>query len=194
MRGASRHGTVGENDDAPDTVSCSRSFGTPATTLEAIEESLASFAAQAAAKLRRHGLLAAGCNIYAQVFASGGGGDFVDRTVMFPTPTDATNEMLRAFRPEMSALFTPGWRYRKTGVIFFGLEKPGTPHQTDLFDASPPPERSRLYKTVDALNARYGRGKVFSAAEGIGPRPWQMKRAKLSRRPTTRWDELMTVR
>ena len=181
-------------DDAPDTVSCSRSFGTPATTLEAIEESLASFAAQAAAKLRRHGLLAAGCNIYAQVFASGGGGDFVDRTVMFPAPTGATNEMLRAFRPEMSALFTPGWRYRKTGVIFFGLEKPGTPHQTDLFDASPPPERSRLYKAVDAINARYGKGKVFSAAEGIGPRPWQMKRSKLSKRPTTRWDELMTVR
>ena len=179
---------------APDTVSCSRSFGTPATTCEAIEESIASFAAQAAAKLRRHGLLAAGCNIYAQVFASGGGGDFVDRTVVFPVPTDATNEMLRAFRPEMSALFTPGLRYRKTGVVFFGLEKPGTPQQADLFDASPPPERSRLYKAVDALNARYGKGKVFSAAEGIGPRPWQMKRSKLSKRSTTRWDELMTVR
>jgi DNA polymerase V len=181
-------------DAAPDTVSCSRSFGTPATTREAIEESIASFAAQAAAKLRRHGLLAAGCNIYAQVFAPGGGGDFVDRTVVFPVPTDATNEMLRAFRPEMSALFTPGLRYRKTGVIFFGLEKPGTPHQADLFDVSPPPERSRLYKAVDAINARYGKGKVFSAAEGVGPRSWQMKRSKLSKRPTTRWDELLTVR
>ena len=54
--------------------------------------------------------------------------------------------------------------------------------------------RSRLYKAVDAINARYGKGKVFSAAEGIGPRSWQMKRSKLSKRPTTRWDELMTVR
>ena len=51
-----------------------------------------------------------------------------------------------------------------------------------------------LDRAVDALNARYGKGKVFSAAEGIGPRSWQMKRAKLSKRPTTRWDELMTVR
>ena len=181
-------------DAAPDTVSCSRSFGTPATTLEALEESMASFAAQAAAKLRRHGLLAAGCNIYAQVFAAGGGGDFVGRTVAFPAPTDATNEMLRAFRPEIAALFTPGLRYRKTGVVFFGLEKPGTPQQTDLFAPVQKTERSRLYKAVDALNARYGKGKVFSAAEGIGPRSWQMKRSKLSKRPTTRWDELMTVR
>ena len=181
-------------DAAPDTVSCSRSFGTPATTREAMEESIASFTAQAAAKLRRHGLLAAGGNIYAQVFAAGGGGDFVCRTVAFPAPTDATNEMLRAFRPEIAALFTPGLRYRKTGIVFFGLEKPGAPRQADLFDATPTAEQSRLYKAVDALNARYGKGKVFSAAEGIGPRVWQMKRSKLSKRTTTRWDELMTVR
>ena len=181
-------------DAAPDTVSCSRSFGTPATTLEALEESMASFAAQAAAKLRRHGLLASGCNIYAQIFAAGGGGDFVGRTVAFPIPTDATNEMLRAFRPEVAALYTPGLRYRKTGIVFFGLEKPGAPRQTDLFDSTPTTERSQLYKTVDALNARYGKGKVFSAAEGIGERSWHMKRQKLSSRPTTRWDELMTVK
>ena len=181
-------------DAAPDTVSCSRSFGTPATPLEALAESMASFAAQAAAKLRRHGLLASGCNIYAQIFAAGGGGDFVGRTVAFPIPTDATNEMLRAFRPEVAALYTPGLRYRKTGIVFFGLEKPGAPRQTDLFDSTPTTERSQLYKTVDALNARYGKGKVFSAAEGIGERSWHMKRQKLSSRPTTRWDELMTVK
>ena len=59
-------------------------------------------------------------------------------------------------------------RYRKTGIVFFGLEKSGTAHQTDLFDDTPPAEKSRLYAAVDALNARYGKGKVFSAAQGIG--------------------------
>ena len=118
----------------------------------------------------------------------------MDRTVIFPAPTDATNEILRAFRPEVAALYSPGLRYRKTGIVFFGLEKPGTPQQTDLFDTTSPAERSKLYKAVDALNARYGKGKVFSAAEGIGPRSWQMKRSKLSKRASTRWDELLTVR
>ena len=178
----------------PDSVSCSRSFGTPATTLEALEESIASFAAQAAEKLRRHGLLAAGGNIYAQIFRTGGGGEFVGRTVAFDKPTDATNEMLQAFRPEVATLFTKGIRYRKTGVVFFGLEKPGRARQTDLFDATPAAESSKLYKVVDSLNARYGKGKVFSAAQGMGQRDWQMKRAKLSHRPTTRWEELLTVR
>ena len=45
-----------------------------------------------------------------------------------------------------------------------------------------------------ALNARYGKGKVFSAAQGLGAKSWHMKRQRLSRRPTTRWDELLTVR
>ena len=181
-------------DAEPDSISCSRSFGEPATTEEALEESIAAYTSQAAAKLRRHGLLAAGCNIYAQVFDSGGGGDFFGRTMVFPAPTDATNVMLGAIREEVPSLYVEGTRYRKTGIVFFGLEKPGAARQTDLFDIAPPAEKSRLYAAVDALNARYGKGKVFSAAQGLGARSWHMKRQKLSRRPTTRWDELMTVK
>lgn len=181
-------------DADPDSVSCSRSFGEPVTTLDGLAESLASFTAQAATKLRKHGLLAAGCNVYAQIFHSGGGGDFLDRTVMFPTPTDATNEMLKAISEEVDALFIPGMRYRKTGVVFFGLEKVGTARQLDLFSPIEKSEASPLYKAIDSLNKRYGKGKVFSAAEGLGERSWKMKRSKLSKRPTTRWEELMTVR
>ena len=141
--------------------------------------------------------------------------DFPGRTVVFPAPTDATNEMLRAIREEVDALYIEGTRYRKTGIVLFGLEKPGTAHQPDLFDTTPPAGKSRLYAAVDALNARYGKGKVFSArhsltlglarsnreprlrggyAQGLGARSWHMKRQKLLRRPTTRWDELMTAK
>lgn len=190
---------IPSNDDKdydadPDSVSCSRSFGEPVTTLEGIAESLASFTAQAATKLRKHGLLASGCNVYAQIFHSGGGGDFLGRTVIFPAPTDATNEMLKAIREEVDALYIPGTRYRKTGVVFFGLEKVGSARQLDLFSPVEKSEASPLYKAIDALNKRYGKGKVFSAAEGLGDRSWKMKRGKLSKRPTTRWDELMVVR
>ena len=190
---------IPSNDDKdydadPDSVSCSRSFGEPVTTLEGIAESLASFTAQAATKLRKHGLLASGCNVYAQIVHSGGGGDFLGRTVMFPAPTDATNEMLKAIRQEVDALFIPGTRYRKTGVVFFGLEKVGSARQLDLFSPVEKAEASPLYKAIDALNKRYGKGKVFSAAEGLGDRSWKMKRGKLSKRPTTRWDELMVVK
>ena len=188
-------------DADPESVSCSRSFGEQITTMDALMESVASFTAQAATKLRRHGLLATGCNVYAQVavpgmFERGGGWDssFYGNTVIFPAPTDATNVMLAAIREQIGSLFVPGAKYRKSGVVFFGLEKSGTAYQADLFSPGEKRERSKLYEAVDALNAKFGKGKVFSAAEGIGKPRWAMKRSKLSRRATTKWEELLTVR
>ena len=186
---------------APDSISCSRSFGEQVTTETALMESIASFTAQAAVKLRRHGMLAAGCNVYAQVATAGmfeKGVDawsesFYGYTVAFPQPTDATNVMLKTIREEIGSLFVPGTRYRKSGIVFFGLEKAGAAYQTDLFDVKTH-EKSDLYKTIDAINARFGRGKVFSAAEGVGSPSWKMRRSRLSRRATTSWDELLTVR
>ena len=185
----------------PDSVSCSRSFGEQITTMDALMESIASFTAQAATKLRKHGMLAAGCNVYAQVakpgmFENGGGWDdsFYGYTVAFPEPTDATNVMTKAIHEQIASLFVKGAKYRKSGIVFFGLEKAGAAYQTDLFAPAVKREKSKLYQTIDALNAKLGKGKVFSAAEGVGTPAWRMKRSKLSKRATTNWDELLTVR
>ena len=190
-----------DNNDDPDSVSCSRSFGVQITTMDALMESIASFTAQAATKLRRHGMLAAGCNVYAQVavpgmFEGGGGwnSSFCGYTVTFPEPTDATNVMVRAIRERIGSLFVNGAKYRKSGIVFFGLEKAGAAYQADLFAPAVKHGKSRLYEVVDALNAKLGKGKVFTAAEGVGKPSWAMKRAKLSPRATTKWDELLTVR
>lgn len=200
----------------PDSVSCSRSFGEQITTMDALMESIASFTAQAATKLRRHGMLATGCNVYAQVAVPGmfkvspeqreprsggyqgcGGGwdsSFYGYTVTFPEPTDATNVMVRAIHEQIGSLFVKGAKYRKSGIVFFGLEKVGAAYQADLFAPAEKREKSKLYEAIDALNARLGKGKVFSAAEGVGKPAWAMKRSKLSKRATTNWDELLTVR
>ena len=82
----------------------------------------------------------------------------------------------------------------KERYVFFGLEKVGITRQMDLFAPPNVSKASPLYKAIDAINARYGKGKVFSASEGIGERSWKMKRSKLSKRASTRWDELMVVK
>ena len=188
-------------DADPDSVSCSRSFGTQVTTEEDLMESISSFTAQAATKLRRHALLATGCNVYAQVavrgmFENGDGWDssFCGATVVFPQPTDATNVMQKCIRDQVGSLFVPGARYRKAGVVFFGLEKVGSAFQADLFSPVEARKESPLYKAIDSLNRKLGRGAVFSASEGIGSRSWTMRRSKLSKRATTKWDELIEVR
>ena len=199
LRGFASSGDCAYDAD-PDSVSCSRSFGEQVTSLDALSESIASFTAEAATKLRRHGMLAAGCNIYAQIAMPHSSAcdwnsenSFYGATVMFPEPTDATNVMLKAIRRDIASVFIEGTRYRKSGVVFFGIEKADAIHQADLFDSAHH-ESSPLYKAIDALNGRLGKGTVFAAAEGLGERAWKMKRAKLSRRATTNWSELLTVR
>ena len=106
-----------------------------------------------------------------------------------------SNEILNAITKIVGALYVPGVKYRKSGVVFFRLSKEDSARQMDLFDT--PKESServkKLYKAVDALNRHYGRGKVFSAAEGI-KREWKMKRSLLSKRVTTSWDDLLVVK
>ena len=68
------------------------------------------------------------------------------------------------------------------------------PHGEETSWLAIPRSPSPLYKAIDAINARYGKGKVFSASEGIGDKSWKMKRSKLSKRASTRWDELMVVK
>lgn len=177
----------------PDSVSCSRCFGEPVATERGIIEAVASFTAQAATKLRKHKMLASGCNIYVQEAPLG---EFFGRTVLFRQPTDATNEMLQEIAKASAALFVEGRRYRKAGVVFLGLEKSGAIRQMDLFSPVEMLKSSSLYEVIDRLNMKYGKNSIRSASQGLETQnpSWTMKRAKLSFRATTSWKELPVVR
>ena len=187
-------------DDDPDaasqSVSCSRSFGHPVTELADLEEAVADYAARAAEKLRRERLLASGANVYfvmypeCQPVALPEG--IAATTAMFDAPTDDTGRIAAALRAKLPGLFVKGRRYKKAGVIFFGLESADV-RQGDLFATEGQGESSKLYKVVDSLNARFGRGTVFSLGEGIG-KPWRMKRGMLTASYTTDWGQLLEVR
>lgn len=189
-----------ERDD-PRSVNVSRMFGKPVTDATGLCEAVATHASAAAAKLRKAGMVASGANVFVQECAPPGTGGWSDSnwwtpftaaTVSFATPTSATGEILSALRPAAEGLFVSGKRYRRAGVLFFGLEKEGM--AGDLFRGRPGERAAaKLSAAVDAINARMGRGTVFFAASGV-ERKWKMKREMLSGRFTTRWDGLPVVK
>ena len=78
------------------------------------------------------------------------------------------------------------------GSLYYFMD----PETYDLepIDASVLSDNFKFVKENMVCTVLSYKGKVFSAAQGLGARSWHMKRQKLSRRSTTRWDELMTVR
>ena len=182
-------------------VGVSRMFGSPVSDVQGLEEAVSTYAAAAAVKLRKAGKVASAANVFVQECAPPGTGGWKDEnwwtpfltvTVAFEAPTSATPDLLSAVCPAVRRLYVEGKRYRRAGVLLCGLERAGA--ALDLFHGDPARRpAAKLSATVDAINARYGRGTVFFAAEGT-ERKWKMKRALLSGCPTTQWKDILVVK
>ncbi len=187
----------GDPEEAVRSVTCSRSFGKPVLLLSELEEAVAHYIARAAAKLRAEKSLAAGVNVYFQYYPEYAPypreGGIRSATVVFDKPSNNTGDIISAVSPKLKSIFTDGRRYKKAGVVFFGLESARI-QQLDMFADTAADERSsRLSETLDAINKKFGRGSLFHLAEGI-EKGWSMKRGMLSRGYTTNWDELPEVK
>ena len=120
-------------------------------------------------------------------------GGFSSTTVSFDTAMANTGKMLAAIRPKLRGIFIEGKRYKKSGILFFGLE-PEKAQQLNLFaDTRQDEKDARLSEALDQINRKFGKGTLFHLAEGI-ERPWSMKRNMLSPSYTTDWNQLPEVK
>ncbi len=183
-------------EESPQSVAVSRSFGTPVTTLKELEESVAYYMGLLAEKLRKEKLSAQGCTLYAQYYPEYGEnlaqGGSTSTQVVFTSPLCTTADMLRAVKPHISQLYIAGRRFKKTGVISFGLQSNQT-QQADLFSDNGHIKNEKLYQIMDQLNQQMGKGTVFHLSEGI-QKNWQMKRNNLSPAYTTAWNDILRVK
>jgi len=186
-----------ENYEEPSqSISCSRSFGHPVVDLNDLSEAVCSYIATAATKLRGENQKASGVNIYFQYYPEYGNqeqpGGTSGTTVIFDTPTADTGAMLNKISAVLPSIFSDGRRYKKAGVIFFGLES-SSEAATDFFSAAEQTKSDRLYAAIDRINQQFGKKTIFHAGEGIA-RPWAMKRDHLSPCYTTNWNQLPEVK
>ena len=82
-----------------------------------------------------------------------------------------------------------GVAYRKAGVLLLDLSSQDSVTPT-LF---PKPPDDGLMQSVDAINARHGRGAIGLGLAATGA-TWRMRQQHRSPRFTTRWQELATAR
>lgn len=180
-------------------IIASRSFGAPVYGLDELAEPIREYMGRAAAKLRRQGSVAGAVGAWIETnrFREQDAQYSPSATLLLPIPSDDTAALTRWARRVLQGIYRPGFRYVKAGVMLLDLRERGI-GQGSLFDSSTPTEnraRSTLMTTLDKVNAKWGNGTLGLGSAGLhDPRRWAMHRDLMSRRYTTRWDELPIAR
>ena len=86
-------------------------------------------------------------------------------------------------------IYRSNYRYKKAGVILYGLSKHGVTQGLLDYDRE---VSDRMMQTIDTINNRYGSSTLKIASEGI-KKTWKMRRENVSQCYTTRFDELVEV-
>ncbi|QPG05488.1 Y-family DNA polymerase [Salinimonas marina] len=168
-----------------------RSFGQRVSDKQLLHRSLIGHAEVASRKLRQQGSLSGAM----MIFAASSPHDtqpFYKKSVMhrFAMPTADTRQMLKAVAASVETVFKPGVEYYKSGVGLIDLVAE-THHQGDLFAQSD--DDSALMSTLDKINQRFGRNSLNFASKG-SQTGFAMRRDFLSACPTTRWQEIPTIK
>lgn len=176
-------------------IMSSRSFGAPVETLDELREAVARYLAQAAEKLRRQHAVTGALHLFVMTnrFKDDEPQYNAGLTVPLAEPTDDTRALTAAALKGLVAIYRPGYRYKKAGVMLTLLSAKAT-RQTSLFDDPVAQHTSaQLMTAMDAINTAFGRGTVRSGASGTTAR-WAMRAENRSPRYTTCWDELPVVK
>lgn len=173
-------------------IMSSRTFGEYIYTLPELGEAVATYLARAAEKLRRQGSVAGAVQVHIRtnIFNEDHNQYHQGITVPLTQATSDTVRLTRAALWGLKRIYRPGFAYKKAGVMLMDLHPAGQT-QGVLFETASP-ARPALMQVIDHANAKWGRGTLRLAAEGVA-KPWQMKRERMSPAYTTRWEDLPRV-
>lgn len=188
-------------EDAPEPkkqIACTRSFGRSVEAFEPLAEAVSEFASRAAEKLRKQSSHASEVLVFIRTSPFRKDPQY-SRSMIVPMrrPTDDTSAIVGAALMGLRAIYQPGFRLAKAGVMLLDIQ-PANREQFELDLGEPVAERdrSRLMQAMDSVNGRWGKGtvKVGSGRVGEAPRDWGMKQDRRTPAYTTEWADMPTVK
>ncbi len=177
-----------------DKKSCcvSRSFSKPVEKIDDLEESVSSYGTRVAEKIREEGLVAESMSIFVLT-------NYFNRKekqysnsikLQLPYPTNNSIKIVKRALEGIKKIYRQGYRYKKAGVILYGLTK--AKQTRGLLDYDRESSES-IMNTLDRINERYGSSTIRLASEGVD-KSWSMRRESVSPCYTTRFDDLVEVK
>lgn len=174
------------------TIMRSRSFGHRVRDYFQLESAVATFAAQAASRLRGQESVCSGITVFLQLAEREDERKrYVSHTVRLPEVSAHTGELIAAALQGLTILYDQEGSYKKAGVTLLDIVDRHA-WQLSLLEQRPE-QRERgvkLMENIDQLNKRYGKGTVWHASEAKRSAQWQSKQERRSPRYTTHLREL----
>ena len=175
-------------------IMVSRSFGASVEAYDELAEAVSTHVASAAQKLRAQGSEAGAIYVFLMTnrFRPEQPQNNAGRMAPLAEPVDDTITLTKAALKGLTAIYKPGFEYKKAGVLLTALTSKSN-QQGQLFGVAPIAARSeRLMASLDAINKKFGKGKLRTGSAGFQQR-WAMRAGNRSPRYTTRWEELPVV-
>jgi DNA polymerase V len=183
-------------DDAPSpkkAIVSSRSFGQSVESLESLRQSVSSYAARAAEKIRGEKGLAGVVTVFIMTNRFKDDPQYgASLSCELPEASSNTPVITRYALALLNRLYKEGYRYNKAGVMLSGIVA-SRDLQMNLFLSDRERGDSSLMETVDKVNRSRGSGTLFYASAGT-ERPWSMRREFLSPAYTTRWEDFVVIK
>ncbi|HLO43779.1 MAG TPA: Y-family DNA polymerase [Leadbetterella sp.] len=186
--------TLGLEEKAPKkNIATTRSFDRSYNNISDLQERVSTFVVISAEKLRRQNSCCNAVMVFLNTnfFRTDQPQYNKSIVVRLPYATNSSIDITKYALQGLEIIFKPGYQYKKAGVMLLDFCNENEIQHT-LFEA-PNPQHKILMRTVDKLNAAIGQQKVKLAIQDKD-RVWKMKQEKLSRRFTTKLNEVIEVR
>ncbi len=175
------------------TITVSRSFAKELYDIEELRDTVSTFAAAAAEKLRQQRSVARQLQLF--IFTNRHREELPQHnecaTVHFVTPTDSSLEIVKNAVELLKKVYRKGFGYKKSGITL-GEISPSNIYQGELFDTIDRPKHKSLMKVIDKINAAQGPQAIKIASQGyIGE---YTNRQYLSPQYTTKWEEIPIIK
>ena len=187
-------------EDAPapkQEIACTRSFGHPVTELSDLIEAVTEFASRCAQKLRKQHSLAGLVMVFVPTSPFRKDAQYSrSMTIPMRRPSADTAAIVAAALAGLRAIYRPGFKYAKAGVMLMDLHADRVQQGELDFQDDDAQGRAKLMTTLDGLNHRYGRGTVLMASAALAGdnRAWSMKQERRTPGYTTCWDDIPVAR
>jgi DNA polymerase V len=173
-------------------IATTRSFEKNYTKIDDLIERVSTFAVTCAEKLRRQ---KSSCNsIMIFLHTNGHRTDLAQYSksivMKLPYASNSSIDISEYAVKGLLLIFKEGYQYKKAGVIVMDFT-PDENYQASLFE-NRDPKHDKLMTTIDAINANIGSKKIKLASQDLD-RTWKMRQEKISKRYTTRLEEIITV-